>query len=107
MDAQTKALKFHRKRLRTRGMKRVEVTVPVRDAELVRRIASVLRADNPPMRLVADNIREVVSGKKQLSAAEVIDAGPDISGPEFDTVFDEIERLRRDPVLQRTREVDL
>jgi hypothetical protein len=34
-------------------------------------------------------------------------AGPDISGPEFDEVFEEIERFRRDPVMQKVREVDL
>lgn len=103
MDARTKAVKTHRKRLRRRGLKRVEVTVPAQDTELVREIASALRANGPE----AQTIRQAPSRKKHLSAAEVIDAGPDISGPEFDSVFDEIERLRRDPVLQRAREVDL
>lgn len=103
MDARTKAVKTHRKRLATRGMKRVEVTVPARDAGLVRQIASALRENGPE----AQKIRQAPSRKKHLSAAEVIDAGPDISSPEFDPVFDEIEQLRRDPVLQRAREVDL
>jgi hypothetical protein len=107
MDARTKALKSHRKRLRSSGLKRVEVTVPARDAELVRQIASVLRTKSPRANRLAHEIRQIAGGKRHLSAAEVIDAGPNISGPEFDSVFEEIERLRRDPVLQRARDVDL
>ena len=64
MNARTKPAKSHRERQRTREMKRVDVTVPT------------MARDQEP------------------SAAEVIDAGPDISGPEFDAVFEEIEQLR-------------
>ena len=39
----------HRKRIRTSGAKRVEVTVPSRDAPLVKAIASALRSDGQPM----------------------------------------------------------
>ncbi len=43
MDAKTKALSAHRARLKKRGMKRLEVWVPAREADVVRRAASVLR----------------------------------------------------------------
>ena len=52
-------------------------------------------------------LRQIASQKKGPTAVEVIDAGPDISGPEFDPVFEEIERIRRDPTLQKAREFDL
>jgi hypothetical protein len=32
---------------------------------------------------------------------------PDVSGPEFDKVFEEIEKFRHDPVMMRVRDVDL
>jgi hypothetical protein len=32
---------------------------------------------------------------------------PVISGPEFDAVFEEIDRARRDPVMLKVRDVDL
>ena len=84
MDARTKALKSHRKRLRSSGLKRVEVTVPARDATLVRQIASVLRTEGPQAKRLIAELRQIASQKKGPTAVEVIDAGPDISGPEFD-----------------------
>jgi len=36
-----------------------------------------------------------------------LDSLPDISGPEFDAVFEEIERFRHDPVANKLRDVDL
>jgi hypothetical protein len=42
MTSQTKALKAHRKRLQTRGLKRVEVTVRAQDVSLVRNVAAKL-----------------------------------------------------------------
>jgi hypothetical protein len=36
-----------------------------------------------------------------------MDAAPDISGPEFDDVFEEIERLRHDPTANKMRDVEL
>lgn len=107
MDARNKALKTHRKRLRSSGLKRVEVTVPSRDAKLVREIAAVLRTDGPEARRLASSLRQITSEKNEPTVAQVMDAAPDISGPEFDAVFEEIERLRRDPVMNKLRDVDL
>jgi hypothetical protein len=107
MDARTKALKTHRKRLRDGGLKRVEVTAPARDTTLVRQIASVLRTQGPQAKRLISELRQITSQKKGPTAAEVIDEGPDISGPEFDPVFEEIERRRRDPAMQKAREIDL
>ena len=106
MDARTKAVKTHRKRLRTRGLKRVEVTVPARDAKLVQQIAWVLRTDGPTARRLASSLREITKGRKEPTIAEVMDSLPDISGPEFDAVFEEIERFRHDRVANKLRDVN-
>ena len=107
MDARTKALKTHRKRLRARGMRRVEVTVPSRDAKLIREIAATLRAGGSAGRRLGSSLRRITDEGKEPTVADVIDAGPDISGPEFDAAFEEIERLRHDPAVQKPRNVDL
>jgi len=107
MDARTKAVKNHRKRLRTRGLKRVEVTVPARDADLVRDFASVLRNGGAGARLLASSVKQITGDKDRPTIAEVMAGAPDISGPEFDAVFDEIELLRHDPVIQKVRDIDL
>jgi hypothetical protein len=39
--------------------------------------------------------------------AEVMDAAPDISGPEFDHIFEEIERFRHSPIAMKVRDIDL
>jgi hypothetical protein len=107
MDARTKAVKTHRKRLRSSGMKRVEVTVPSRDAKVVRDVALVLRNGGAPARRLTSTLRQITGGEKEPTIAEVMDSLPDISGPEFDAVFEEIERFRHDPVANKLRDVDL
>lgn len=43
MGASSKALKAHRERLKKRGMQRLEVSVPAREAPVLRRVAAILR----------------------------------------------------------------
>jgi len=43
MDARTKAVKSHRMRQRRRGLKRVEVQVPAAEADVIRKVAAILR----------------------------------------------------------------
>ena len=43
MDARTKAVKSHRRRLRKRGFKRVEVQVPASEVAVIRKAAEILR----------------------------------------------------------------
>lgn len=106
MDARTKALKTHRKRLRTRGMKRVEVTLQEQDAALLRRVASKLRKPDAEAARVRAALREAVAEHRAPMLAEAL-YDPVIARPEFDEVFDEIERARRDPVMLKVRDVDL
>ncbi|MEA2904324.1 MAG: hypothetical protein QOI12_1711 [Alphaproteobacteria bacterium] len=106
MDARTKAVKAHRKRLRTRRMKRVEVTVREKDAALVRKLAAALRRDGDN----AERLRLVVHAAvherpRGPTLAEAL-YDPVIAGPEFDEVFAEIERFRHDPIMMQLRDND-
>jgi hypothetical protein len=105
MDARTKALKAHRKRLHTRGLKRVEVTVHVKNVPLLRDVAAKLRATTTDARRIRAALAPT-KRKKSKSLAEAL-YDPAVAGAEFDEVFEEIERLRRDPEMMKTRDVEL
>ena len=107
MDARSKAVKSHRRRLRKRRMKRVEVTVRDGDTGLIRDMAAALRRDDTPARRLRAMVRQAVAPASEASLGKVFESLPDISGREFDSVFDEIERLRHDPIMSRVREIDL
>ena len=106
MDARTKALKTHRKRLRTRGLRRVELTLEENDAALLRRVASKLRKADAEAARIRSALREAVAEHRAPTLAEAL-YDPVIAGPEFDDVFEEIERARHDPVMLKVRDVDL
>jgi hypothetical protein len=106
-NAQKKAIKNHRTRMRKRGMKRIEVVVRDQDAELVRDIAASLRRDDISARKLRTAMRDAVDPGNEPSIAEVLRSLPDISGPEFDEAFDEIERLREHPIMKQVRDVKL
>ena len=107
MDARTKAVKAHRKRLRSRRIKRVEVTVREDDAALIRQLARLLRRDEDAALRARTMVRAAVEQQSGPTIAEAIRSLPDISGPEFDEVFEEIVRFRHHPVMMQVRDVDL
>jgi hypothetical protein len=88
-------------------MKRIEVTVQNHDAVLIRKLAAALRRNDASARKVRMVMRDTVKQQREPTIAEVIDSLPDISGPEFDAVFEEIERFRHHPVMTQVRDVDL
>jgi hypothetical protein len=106
MDAQNKALKAHRKRLRTRKMKRLEVTVRDQDAALVRQLATDLRRNDSNAERLRSVLRAAVAEHRGPTLLEAL-YDPAVAGPEFDEVFEEIERSRHDPAMMRLRDVDL
>jgi hypothetical protein len=106
-SAQKKAIKSHRSRMGKRGMKRIEVVVRDRDAALVRDIAATLRRDDMPARKLRTAMRDAVGRSAEPSIADVLRSLPDISGPEFDEAFKEIERLRQHPLMKQVRDVEL
>jgi len=106
MDARTKAVKAHRKRLRSRKMKRVEVTVRDEDAALIRRLAAHLRRADENAERLRFVLRGAVAENRGPTIAEAL-YDPVIAGPEFDEVFEEIEQFRRHPVMMQVRDVEL
>ena len=60
------ALQEHRRRLSDRGLKRVEVSVPAADAELLRRIAKALAQDDQASERLRQTVEKYVSGEPSL-----------------------------------------
>jgi|SRR3954463_7882094 hypothetical protein len=105
MTTQSKALKAHRKRLHTRGLKRVEVTVHAQNVSLLRDVAAKLRTTaSDAKRIKAALNASPVKQRKSLAEALY---DPVIAGAEFDEVFEEIQRARHDPEMVKTRDIDL
>jgi hypothetical protein len=105
--AQSKAIKSHRARLRKQGMKRIEVVVRNQDAAMVRDLAAALRRDDESARKLRTTVRNAFGQHAEPSIADVLRSLPDVSGPEFDSAFGEIERLRQDPIMKQVRDVEL
>ena len=105
VSSQSKAVKSHRSRQRKQGMKRIEVIVCNQDAALVRGMAAVLRRDDVSARKLRTALRNASVPSAQPSIADVLHSLPDISGPEFDDIFQEIERFRQHPVMKQVRDV--
>lgn len=62
----------HRSRAIAKGSKRVEVTVPSRDAGLVKAIARALRQDDDEAQRIRESIRPFVSSSKAKTGAELV-----------------------------------
>ena len=71
--SQDKAVRDHRRRLKERGLKRVEIHAAEADAALIRHLAKILREDDERAELVRtrldDLIAERPAGLKTLLAA--------------------------------------
>ena len=106
-NAQKKALRAHRTRLRKRGLRRVEVTVRAQDVGLLRDVADALREDGKRAQRMRTLLRDAASEPAGPTIAEVMTSLPDISGPEFDAIFEDIDRFRQHPVMMKVRDVDL
>lgn len=62
----------HRRKLASLGAKRVEVTVPSRDAALVRDIADVLRRGGEPAREVRDSLHPLLKSRQAQSGKDLL-----------------------------------
>lgn len=86
--AQRRAVIRHRRKASERGLARVEVQVPKAHSALLRRIAETLRTDPA----VADQLARLIEGEsppgRKQTLGEFFDSLPDISGSEFDDVFE-------------------
>jgi hypothetical protein len=110
MDAKTKALSAHRARLKKRGMKRLEVWVPAREADVVRRAASVLREQSGE----AARLRQALGFSGQAehpeSAIDIFAMTAPLS-PAGEALWDEtielVQRDRKNRALNRPRKIAL
>lgn len=62
----------HRKRVASSGAKRVEVTVPSRDAPLVKAIASALRSDGQQAELIRQSLQPVLTVPRAKTGSELV-----------------------------------
>lgn len=114
MDARNKALKAHRARLKRRGMKRLEVSVPAREAPVIRRAAAALREQSGDAARLRQVLRQVLGFAREpgrpASALDVFAMTPPLS-PAGEALWDEamaqVRRGRKDRALNRPRKVRL
>ena len=64
----------HRKRIAASGAKRVEVTVPSRDAPLVKAIAGALRSDGQEAQFIRQSLLPMLTTQKARTGAELVAA---------------------------------
>lgn len=62
----------HRKRIATSGDRRVEVTVPARDAPLVEATASALRSDGEEAEFIRRSLQPVLATPRARTGSELV-----------------------------------
>jgi hypothetical protein len=110
MDEKTRAVKAHRARLKKRGMKRLEVSVPARETPVIRRAASALREQSAE----AARLRQVLGFSRDAgrpaSALDLFAMTTTLSAAGealWDEAMGQVLRNRRDRALNRARKVTL
>ena len=110
MDARSKALKAHRRRLKRRGMMRLEVSVPAREAAVIRRAAAILRGQSAE----AARLRQVLGLSREAgrpaNAADLFAMTIPLSAAGealWDEAMTRVRRDRGDRALNRPRKVAL
>lgn len=110
MDAKTKALKSHRARMKKRGMKRLEVCVPAAEAPVIRKAASVLRAQAGEAAGLRRALGFAHEPGRAASAVDLFAMATPVSPAGealWDDAIEQIGRDRKDPVLSRPRKFAL
>lgn len=62
----------HRSRATAHGSKRVEVTIPVQDAGLIKAIAGALRSGGEEAKSIRDSLKPLVSAPKAKTGSELV-----------------------------------
>jgi hypothetical protein len=88
-------------------MKRIEIVVRNQDAALLRAVAARLRRNDASASKLRTALRNASEQSAHPSIADVMHSLPDISGPEFDDVFQQIEQFRHHPMMKQVRDVEL
>ncbi len=69
---ETSRVSRHRKKLATSGAQRVEVTVPSRDAPLVKAIAGALRSDGEEAELIRRSLQPMLTAPRAKTGTELV-----------------------------------
>lgn len=85
--AQKSATKAYRKRSRGAGLVRVEVQAPQEYSDLIKSVAKTLRENPDAAFEVRKAIAPTEKRERERSGLELFESLPDISGLEFDEVF--------------------
>jgi hypothetical protein len=110
MDAKVKALKAHRARLKKSGIKRVEVSVPVREAAVIRKAAAVLREQAGEAMRLRQLLGFAPKAARAANGLELFAMTPPLSPAGealWDAAMERIERDRKDFALNRSRKLAL
>ena len=74
--AQKKAVQNHRRRLKERGLVRLEVQAPETDRALIRRIASLLRGDPERAAEIRQKLRHLIGDDPKPSLKALLASAP-------------------------------
>jgi len=96
--SQRKATHMHRRRAAARGLVRVEVQAPRRDADLIRALAETLRGETSKAEALRSTLAKALTRPEVKTAFDVF--GSDLPDETFAGVFDQ-------PRQRDWREVDL
>ena len=96
--SQRNATRMHRRRAKERGLVRVEVQAPKKDAGLIRALAETLRARNEKADVLRSTLAKALIHPEVNTAFDIF--GSDLSDDAFAGVFDQ-------PRQRNWREVDL
>ncbi|MGB7079421.1 MAG: hypothetical protein WBD53_19740 [Xanthobacteraceae bacterium] len=110
MDATAKAVKAHRARLKKRGLKRIEICVPAREAAVIRRAAAVLRersGETARLRHVLGFSREAGRAANALDLFSMTVPLSTEGKLLWDEALEAVQRNRKDRALSRPRKVAL
>jgi hypothetical protein len=108
MDAKSKALKVHRARLKKRGLRRVEVSVPAHEAAVIRKAASVLReqaSEAVQLRRVLGFAPEAAGTANAVELFAMAQPLSPAGEALWDAAMAQIERDRGDLKLNRPRKL--
>jgi len=74
--AQKKAVRSHRRRLKDRGLQRVEVQVSEHDAQLIRRLGRLLREDDEKAAGLRQQLSTMVGAEEESGLKVLLAAAP-------------------------------
>jgi hypothetical protein len=96
--SQRKASSMHRRRVAARGLVRVEVQAPKRDADLIRALAETLRGRSEKSEAIRSTLAKALNHPEVKTAFDIF--GSELPDEAFAGVFDQ-------PRQRNWREVDL